>query len=166
MKLKTLNSWQEINKNDYINYGIVETEFMKCEGAYLKNYQSQNITITLYNYGKAQENAFDEIEESLEQNEKENYLVDGNSNNPDYEDTTILSCIFKDRLNINGYNCLGLVSKILLPEATYSYVFQLYGLSNGNLYSIQFKFANFDESNIEKTLSEDETFNEVLNSIY
>lgn len=166
MNLKILNNWKELSQNDYTNFGIVENEFMKCEGAYLKNFMGKNIVITLYNYGVLQNNAFEEIENSLIQSEKENYLVDGNSNNSDFEDTSIFSCIFKDRLEVKGYECLGTVCKILLPEGNHSYVFQLYVKSNENLYSVQFKFAHFDENNIEKSLSEDETFTEVLNSIY
>ena len=37
--------------------------------------------------------------------------------------------------------------------------------SDGELLSAQFKFVNFDESNIEKSLNEDATFAEVIASI-
>ena len=166
MKLKTLNSWQEISKNDYINYGVVETEFMKCEGAYLKNYQGKNVTITLFNYGKAEKNAFAEIEKNYDKIDEENFLIDGSPDDPDYEDTSFISCILKDQINVKGYDSLILVTKILLPEGNYSYVFQLYAISNENLYSVQFKLANFDENDIEKSFAEDETLAEVMTAIY
>lgn len=166
MKLKALNNWVEIPDELYLQYGIIESDFMKCENAFIKTYKEQNIVITLYNYGTLKENAFEDIEQELLKNESENRLIDGNPNSPDYEDTSIFSCIFKERLMIKNYECLSVVSKILLPEGYHSFVFQLYAKSNGNLYSVQFKFAEFDEKNIEKAFSEDETFSELLESIY
>jgi hypothetical protein len=166
MKLNPLNNWQVIEEKDYLKYGIIETEFMQCEGAYLKNNQGQNITITLFNYGTAENDAFETISKNFDKIEEENYLVDGNPNSPSYEDTSIISCILRDKLDVKGYDCLAIVTKILLPEGNYSYVFQLYAKSNGNLYSVQFKFANFDESNIEKSFAEDETLSEIMQAIY
>ena len=166
MELKNLNNWYEISPEEYFSYGIIETNFMRCERAYLKNYNTQNIVITLFNFGIISGDPFVEIEQNLIKNELENRLIDGNPNDPDYEDTSLFSCIFKERLNIKGYDCLSSVSKILLPEGNHSYVFQLYVKSAGILYSVQFKFAEFDENNIEKSFSEDETFIEVINSIF
>ena len=165
MKLRQINNWEVIPQESYLKYGIVESELMKCESAFLKFYKEQNIVITLYNYGTLKNNAFEEIENEIIQNELENRLIDGNPNSAGYEDTSLYSCIFKEKLMIKNYECLSVVSKILLPEGNHSFVFQLYVKSNGNLYSIQFKFANFNEKNIEKSFSEDQTFSEVLESI-
>ena len=84
MELKKLSNWEDISKEDYNKYSIVEVGFMKCESAYLKKYKGQNIIITLYNYGAVTEDAFDGIEQALFQNEKENYLIDGNPNSAGY----------------------------------------------------------------------------------
>jgi len=166
MKLNASNNWEILSQQDYMKFGIIDSDIMKCESAFLKNYRGQNITITLYNYGVANNNSLDEIERELSKIDRENQFIDGNLDDENYEDTSIYSCIFTDRLIIKGYECLALVSKLLLPEGNHSYVFQLYARNNGNLYSVQFKFANFDENNIEKSLSEDETFSEVLEAIY
>lgn len=165
MELKALKNWKVLSRDNYDEYGVIEVGFMKCEVAYLKNYKDQNIVITLYNYGAVAEDAFEGIEQALLDTEKENYLVDGDPDSPGYEDTSLFSCVFKDRLSVSGYDSLAVVSRILLPEGRHSYVFQLYVKNNSYLQSVQFKFAEFDEKNIEKSLSEDETFAEVINAI-
>ena len=165
MRINAPRNWQLIDRKDYLKYAVMDLSFMRCECAYLKEYKGQNIVITCYNYGEANEDSFDIISKVQIDANKENYFVDGDPNDPDYDDTSIFSCIFQDKFTLKGYQCFGSVSRMLAPDGNYSYVFQLYLNDNGTLYSVQFRFLFFDEDNIEQSLNEDETFLQVVSSI-
>ena len=165
MKILPQKNWKLIEKEDYLKYAVMDLEFMKCECAYLKEYKGQNVVITCYNYGVADEDAFDIIQKVQASSNQENLLVDGDPNDPSYDDTSIFSCVFQDKFTLKGYQCFGSVSKMLTPEGHYSYIFQLYLNDNGTLYSVQFRFLYFDEENIEDSLNNDETFLQVMSSI-
>ena len=166
MNFNIPNTWELIKPEDYQKYAVLDMGFVVCEGAYLKNIDDENVVITYYNYGIAEEGAFDAIEELHIANERENRLVDGDLEDPNYEDTSLFTSVFYEKITINGLDCFVSVAKYLLPEGMHAYVFQMYFInSDGELLSAQFKFVNFDESNIEKSLNEDATFAEVIASI-
>ena len=154
-------NWKQIDEKEY-NQVNKQMPNMICTGAFTKNSAGKEITIMFYEMGEFQKDTFAKLKEYIEKVNEENYLIDGDPNAPDYEDTSLISYFYYKEFDMGKYNAFMSIAKVLMGENKYTVVCQINYEKDGKLCNAQFAMPKFDKDDINGSLQKDGTLSEVF----
>ena len=157
----TPKNWIKIDKNEY-KRADADYLNMHCTSAFTKNSFGKTITVIFYEMGDFQVDIFKKMIEHFEKVNGENYLIDGDPESPDFEDTSIISYLHYKEFKIGNHSALLNIAKVLVAENTYDIVCQINYENDGKLCNVQFAMPQFDKFNISESLQKDGTISEIL----
>ena len=154
-------NWNEVDESQYKPLDEYYAGKMHCTGAFTKDSFGKTITIIFYENGDFQADTFDKILEYINNVNEENYLIDGDPNAPDFEDTSSISYLYCKQMQMGEYDALMSIARVLVDENKYSIVCQINYEKDGKHCSVQYAMPEFDKEDINGSLKRDGTLAEI-----
>lgn len=160
------NNWSEISEDKYPSLGIINTENIICLGSFIaKNENSSNI-VTFINYIGFGKEFLITLDSAFQSINEINDLVDGNSSEQDYTDTSIISNLYHSFTEIDGNEFYVNINRIRVNENQYNYSFQVFVEAVNGLLCAQATIHNIDERNALESALQIQCIDETINVLF
>ena len=157
-------NWKRLDDSQNKEYEEKGIPSMHCTKVFTTKSDS-NTKIIFYEYSKASKEQFAQLENAFDEINRHNELIDGKPSDKDYDDTSILSCIYYTRFEIGKTKALINITRVYVDDNTHDYVCQIHFIENNILQSVQYTMKRIDTKHIAESLKTDAVFNEILEYI-
>ncbi|MBO7526378.1 MAG: hypothetical protein J6T74_00605 [Clostridia bacterium] len=148
--------WKELDKET--------CEKMLCKFGYCKTINDEQKYITFNILNADFKSTTDKTIKYLEDVKNENLLVDGDPNDENFENTSMVFPIYFSTLKIKNRNAFISISNYAVDEQNYETTCQMMVEKENETFATQFQIGYIDEKEkkVLEKIKNDETFNEVL----
>lgn len=154
-------NWNKVDEKEY-NEVNKQTAPIICTDAFTKKSNGKDITVLFYEMGEFQKDTFTKMKEYIKSVNEENYLIDGDPNAPDFEDTSIVSYLYYNEFKMGKYNAFMTIARLLVGENKYNIACQINYEKDGKLCNAQYAMPEFDKNNVNESLQKDGTLAEII----
>ena len=148
------NNWKELTEDKFKILGLESSENIVCLASFLVGNEEDSNIISFINYIEFDKSFLIELDKCIEKINELNELVDGKSEDKDYEDTSVIFNIFHGFNQTENCEFYISINRIKVSEANYKYSFQIFCEAKTGILCAQTTLTSLDENNaIESALT-------------
>ena len=149
---KIKQNWTEIGENKYDLLGLQGTENIVCLSSYVVKHEADANIISFINYIGYNEDFLNELDKSLQEMNEINDIIDGNKNDKDYQNSSLINNIYHGFTTINNIDLYINVNQVLVTEGKYGYSFQVFTKAKNGLLCAQATIKELNKENILESI--------------
>lgn len=150
------NGWKKVHEKNYALLNVQSTDSIKCLGAFIVGDDGDANVVSFLKYVGYTREFLAILDQTFENFNEENELVDGDPSDKDYFSTSLVNNLFHGFSKFLGKVVYVNINKVAVASGVNGYSFQVFVETEGGLNCVQTSLRALDEKNVvESALSQE-----------